>query len=138
MIKMSKPLASVIAAWMMAFATTAASAQAVESPASPKGLFTSSLYTSSPDNYPICTVTNITTKPVTVTITMLDVGGNVLTNAASTSVGPGKTFELAKSSYTGISRCTFALADTAAVRANLSIIHWDGAGYQIFAVSEAN
>jgi hypothetical protein len=89
-------------------------------------------------SYHACNVVNVTTSPVAVSIELITSAGAVLISAAPT-IAAGNSTEVSKfGGYSGFARCRVTLNDApGTIRANLTVFHSLGGGYQTYATSEA-
>src|ERR1700735_4896434 len=82
--------------------------------------------------YHACNVVNVTTSAVSVTIELIDNGGNVLAEGNWT-LAAGTSQELPESTGNGFARCRFTLRESAAaIRANMAVFLNTSSGYQMY------
>jgi hypothetical protein len=122
-------------------------APAVGRAATPPVLNTSPLLANAGESYHECTVVNVSTVPVNVTIELLGANGQAIAGPTTVpKLAAGAITDLVPGSatYTGLARCRFTFVPATAVttpsppiRANLMVIHSSSGVVQTYAVSEA-
>jgi subtilase family serine protease len=107
-----------------------------------EALNTSPLWADSGQSYHACDVVNVSDSPASVIVDLINSNGAVLvtTGASPINLAVGNSVEIANFSatYSGFARCRFSAANApGAIRANLSIFHWNGTYWDTLASSEA-
>lgn len=126
----SKKNRFLFAALALAASSMATSVQAAET------LYTSPLWADSGQSYHACNVTNVISIAQSVTISLLNSSGAVLTSGTY-SIPAGATQELSWSGYTGFARCRIVAGYGAYIRANIQVFHWTGTYYDSLAIDTA-
>ena len=106
-------------------------------------LNTSPLWADS-QSYHACNVVNVTSSTVNVAIELISSNGSVIAgSSASVAIAAGTSTEILDASGSGTSspgfaRCRFIVSGAPGdIRANMTIFHSTGSGFQTYATSEA-